>query len=173
MAQRLDVLLNDLAADFALVLGGPGLQAGGGSLGALDLNILVLVGVGLEVRRQHHAARVGVLGHRKADGRVAVTAAGAGRPARKDKALVGHGGHGAGGATLLDQLAGGAADLAAVCGDKFQRDLRAAHGYRVAGDKVRRNAVGLGDGPQRLRAAVLGDIGVGAHIVKVRCNGGF
>ena len=31
VAQRLDVLLNDLAADFALVLGGPGLQAGGGS----------------------------------------------------------------------------------------------------------------------------------------------
>lgn len=56
VAQRLDVLLNDLAADFALVLGGPGLQAGGVHPRVLDLRIVVLVGIGLEVRRQHHTA---------------------------------------------------------------------------------------------------------------------
>ena len=59
----------------------------------LDLRIVVFMGVSLEIGCQHDAARIGVLGHREADRRAAVAAAGAGRPARKDKALVRHCSH--------------------------------------------------------------------------------
>ena len=173
MAEGGQLFFNDFTADRACILGGAVGCAGGVHPCVLDLRIVVLVGVGLEVRRQYHAARVGVLGHRKADGRAAVTATGAGRPARKDKACVRHGGHGPGSRALFDKLAGGAGQRAAVFSDKFQRDLGTAHGDGVFRDQVRGHAVRLRDAPQRLRAAVLSLVCVGAYISKIRFNGLF
>ena len=171
VAEGGQLLLDDFAADRALVLGGAVVGAGRAHPRILDLRIVVFMGVSLEICCQHDAARVGVLGHREADRRAAVAAAGTGRPARKDKALVRHCGHSCRRAALLDELARRAGQLAAVRGDKFQRDLRAAHGDGVLVDKVRGHAVGRRDRAQRLRAAVLGGIGMGAHVGKIRGNG--
>jgi len=60
-----------------------------------------------------------------------------------------------------------------VFSDKFQRDLGTAHGDGVLCDKVRGHAVRLRDAPQRLRAAVLSLVCVGAYISKIRFNGLF
>jgi len=75
MAEGGQLFFNDFTADRACILGGAVGCAGGVHPCALDLNILVLVGIGLEVRRQHHTAGIGVLRHRKAEGFAAVAAA--------------------------------------------------------------------------------------------------
>ena len=171
MAECGQLLLDDFAADRALVLGRTVVGAGRVHPRILDLRIVVFMGVSLEIGCQHDAARIGVLGHREADRRAAVAAAGAGRPARKDKALVRHCSHSCRRAALFDELARRAGQLAAVCSNKFQRDLRAAHGDGILVDKVRGHTVRRRDRAQRLRAAVLGGISMGAHVGKIRGNG--
>ncbi len=169
MPQRGKFFLHDITADGTFVFSTARCFTGGSNPGPFHLHIIVLMRVGGKVGGQYHAAGVGVGGHSEGDGGAAVTAAGAGGPARKHKALVGDGGHRAGGTTLLDQLAGGTGQLAAVGGHKFQRYLGSAHGDGVFGNQVGRYAVRFGDIPQGLRTAVLGNIGMGAHIVEVGC----
>ena len=173
MAQGGGVFFDHLAADAARVLGAAGVQAGGGRLAAFHQHVIVLVCVRCKMGGQHHAAGVGVGGHRELDGRAAVAAAGAGGPARKHKAFVGDRRHRAGRAAFLDKLARRAGQFTAVGGHKLQRHLGAAHGDGVFADQVGRHAVRRGDGPQRLGAAVLGDVGVGAHILEVGRHGVF
>ena len=167
VAQGFQRFLGDLAADLALVLGRAVFQAGGGRLTALDLYIFMLVGVGNKVGCQHHAAGVGIAGHRKADGRAVVAAAGAGRPAIKYKTLVGHRRNSRSRRALFDKLAGRAGNFPAVGRHKLQRYFGAAYRDRVFGDQVHRRAHRGGNGPQRLRAAVVCNICVGAYIIKI------
>ena len=167
MAEGGNIFLDDLSADAALVFGAAGIQAGGRHHAVADLHKLVFMGVRLEMGGQHHAAGVGVRRHGILDGGAAVAAAGAGCPSGKDKPLLGHGGHGAGGAALLDQLAGGPGQGTAVGGHEFHRHFGAPHGDGILGDQVGGHTVGGGDGAQRLGTAVLRHIGVGAHIVEI------
>ena len=167
MTQGVSRFLNDLTADSALVLAGAVSQAGGGHFGALDLHVVVLVFGGGKVGRQHHTARVGVAGHRKAEGLAAVAGPGAGSPSRKYKAVVRHSRHSRSRRTFFDQLAGRAGNFATVGGHKFQRYLGAAHGDGVLGNQVYRRANRGGNVPQRLRAAVLRHISVGAYIGEI------
>ena len=167
VAQGRGLFLDDFPADGAGVLGKPRIQAGGSGLAARHQHIVMLVGVRGKVGGQHHAAGIGVGGHRELDGGAAVGLAGAGGPPGKDEALGWYSRHGAGGAALLDELAGRARKAAAVGRHEFQRDLGPAHGDGIFRDEVGGHAVRGGDGAKRLRAAVLGYVGVGAHIVKV------
>ena len=171
MAQGGNILFGHIPADAALVLGAAVGQAGGGYLGAFHQQVVVLVGVRLEMGGQDHTAGVGIGRHGECDGGTAVTAAGTGRPTGKDESFVGNGCDGAGGTALFDQLAGRTGQLAAVGGHKFQRNSGAAYGNGVFGDQVGRYAVRGGNGAQRLGTAVLRYIGVGAHIVKIGGNG--
>ena len=75
MAEGGQLFFNDFTADRACILGRAVGCAGGVHPCVLDLRIVVLVGIGLEVRRQHHTACIGVLRHRKAEGFAAVAAA--------------------------------------------------------------------------------------------------
>ena len=75
MAEGGQLFFNDFTADRACILGGAVGCAGGVHPRVLDLRIVVLMGIGLEVRRQHHTACIGVLRHRKAEGFAAVAAA--------------------------------------------------------------------------------------------------
>ena len=141
--------------------------------------IAVFLGVGVLVfaldkhRGQHLAARIGGVGHGKGKGCVRVYIAVAGLPAAEHPALVRLGGHGLGHAALAHQLAGFARQHAAALHDKLQGNFGVPHGDGVLFDQVDRHAHGLGDAAQRLGTAILGDIGVGAHILKQRSDGGF
>ena len=173
MTQRVQFPLPHLAADGAGFLHKAlGLAAGGG-LAALHLDKIVVMGIRRKVRRDDHAAGVGVGGNGEGQAGAAAGRPDGSGPVVKLPAAFRHGGHGGAGAALLDQLAGGTADRAAAGRDKLHRDLGAAHGDRVGGDQPQRYAVRLRDGAQRLRAAVFGLVGVGAHILKVGGHGRF
>ena len=162
-----NVFFDDLAADAALVFGTARRQAGGGHFGVAHFHIIVLVGVSLEMGGQHHAAGIGVGWHGELDGGAAVAAAGTGGPSRKDEAFIRYRGHGAGRTALLDQLAGGTGERAAVGSYKLQGHFGAAHGDGILCDQVGRHAVRGGNVAQRLRTAVFRNISMGAHIIEV------
>ena len=166
MAQGVQVGLAVGAADAALVLGIAAVQAGGLLAGARDLHPVVLVLVRGEQRSQHHAASVRVGGHRKGQTGAAAGRAQRRRPARKLPAGIRHCRDGGAGAALFDQLAGAALQRSAGGGHKLHGDFCAPHRDGVLADQAHRRAGRLRDVPQRLGPAVLGDIGMGAHILK-------
>ena len=173
VAQGLQRFLGDFTANLTLIFCQAVFQAGGGGFAALHFHILMLVGIGGKVGGQYHAARIGITGHRKADGRVAVAAAGTCGPACKHKALVRHSCDSRSRRTLFDQLADRTGKLAAVCRHKFQRNLGTAYRNGVFGNQVHRRPYRGGDGPQRLRAAIICNISVGTHIIEIFSHSRF
>ena len=174
--------LHGVAADTAIVnigMLGKAVFGVGGVFGIQRKRrfIAVFLGVGVLMfalgkhRGQHLAARIGGVGHRKGDGCIRVHIAVAGLPAAEHPALVRLGGHSLGHAALAHQLAGFARQHAAALHNKLQGNLGIPNGDGVLLDQVDRHAHGLGDVAQRLGTAILGDIGVGAHILKQRGDG--
>ena len=75
VAQRLDVLLNDSPQILHLYLADPAFRQVAAVLVPSTSTYSCSWASAFEVRRQHHAAGIGVLGHRKAEGFTAVAAA--------------------------------------------------------------------------------------------------
>ena len=123
--------------------------------------------IGGEIGGHHHTAGIGVGRHGEVDAAAAAHRAIGSRPVGKLPACVGDGGDGGAGGPLFDHLAGGAFEGTTAGRDKFHRNLGPAHRDGIVRNQPKRGSVGFGDVAQRLGTAVLGDVGVGAQIVKI------